>query len=209
MSDKQYIWNYFKNKLNNEYGVAGLMGNLQAESGLISYRVQGDFTDGYTYSKTYTANVDNGIITEYDFVNNGPNGGGYGLAQWTFYTRKQLLYTWYKNYGYDSIGSIELACDFLYYELQTSFPSVLSTLKNASSIRVASDCVLHDFERPADQSEAVEELRESLSQTIYNELTGSSGSEGSEGSGSDSEGVPKTLKHYKFYLFNRRIYEQN
>ena len=28
MSDRQYIWNFFKSKLNNEYGVSGLMGNL-------------------------------------------------------------------------------------------------------------------------------------------------------------------------------------
>ena len=30
----KYIWDYFKAKLNNEYGTAGLMGNLYAESGL-------------------------------------------------------------------------------------------------------------------------------------------------------------------------------
>jgi hypothetical protein len=48
-------------------------------------------------------------------------------------------------------------------------------MKNASSIREASDRVLHDFENPADQSTSVEELRESLGRAIYNELTGSGG----------------------------------
>jgi len=171
----RYIWNYFKDKIGNEYGVAGLMGNLQAESGLCPYRLQGDFTSGYSTSVTYTANVDSGAISEYDFVHNGPNGGGYGLAQWTYSPRKQNLYDRWESGGYDSIGSIELACDFLWYELQTDYSGVLSVLKSASSIREASDKVLHDFENPADQSTAVEELRASLGQAWYEQYSGTGG----------------------------------
>jgi len=171
----RYIWNYFKDKIGNEYGVAGLMGNLQAESGLCPYRLQGDFTSGYSTSVTYTANVDSGAISEYDFVHNGPNGGGYGLAQWTYSPRKQNLYDRWESGGYDSIGSIELACGFLWYELQTDYSGVLSVLKSASSIREASDKVLHDFENPADQSTAVEELRASLGQAWYEQYSGTGG----------------------------------
>lgn len=169
----KYIWDYFVNKISNEYGVAGLMGNLQAESGLCPYRLQGDFSSGYTRSIEYTANVDNGTISENDFVNNGPGGGGYGLAQWTFYTRKQELYDRWQSGGYSSIGSIELACDFLWYELQTSFKGVLSVLKSAGSVREASDKVLHDFENPADQSEAVEETRAAMGAAWYEQFAGS------------------------------------
>lgn len=171
---KQYIWNYFTGKIGNEYGVAGLMGNLQAESGLHCDRVQGDIPYS-SYSQEYTAQVDSGAISENDFVHNGPGGGGYGLAQWTYYSRKQALYNMYKSGGYASIGSVELACEYLWWELQNSYPSVLRTLQSASSIREASDVVLHDFENPADQSESVEVLRESLGQAIYNELTGTGG----------------------------------
>ena len=173
MSDKTYIWGALLSDIGNEYGVAGLMGNLQAESGLIPYRVQGDFSDGYSESISYTSKVDSGEISEYDFVNNGPGGGGYGLAQWTYYTRKQALYNMKQSGGYSSIGSVELACAYLLYELKNDYPSVYNTLKNATSIRVASDCVLHDFESPADQSESVEILRESLGTALYNELSGS------------------------------------
>ncbi len=171
---KQYIWNFFKSKLNNEYGVAGLMGNLQAESGLHCDRVQGDIPYS-NYSKEYTAKVDSGEISEHDFVYNGVGGGGYGLAQWTFWSRKQALYNMYKSGGYSSIGSVELACDFLWSELQSTYAPVLNVLKNATSIREASDKVLHDFENPADQSTSVEELRANLGQAIYNELSGSGG----------------------------------
>lgn len=166
-----YIWNYFMSKIVNEYGVAGLMGNLYAESGLCPYIVQGDIPVS-DYSVEYTENVDNGTITEADFVNNGPGGGGYGLAQWTYYTRKQALYDMWKSDGYSSIGSIVLACDYLWYELQTSFAGVLSVLKTATSIREASDKVLHDFERPADQSEAVEVVRESYGRVYYDKFAG-------------------------------------
>lgn len=167
----RYIWDYFMDKIGNEYGVAGLIGNLQAESGLHPDRVQGDipYSD---YSKEYTAQVDAGTISESEFVNNGPNGGGYGLAQWTFYSRKQSLYNMYKSGGYSSIGSIELACDYLWYELQNSYTGVLSVLKSAASVREASNAVLHDFERPADQSESVENTRASMGQYWFDLYAG-------------------------------------
>lgn len=202
------IWGYFKNKIGNEYGVAGLMGNLQAESGLYPDRVQGDIPYS-SYSKTYTANVDKGLVAEYDFVNNGPNGGGYGLAQWTHPSRKQALYNMYKERGYTSIGSIGLACEYLWYELQYTFPSVLNTLINATSVREASDTVLHDFENPAIQTEAVEEQRASLGQSYYNQFTGTSGEVIDPDNPSDPD-IPNTptskpkRKTYNFILFNQR-----
>lgn len=196
---KQTIWNLLLADIGNEYGVAGLMGNLQAESGLIPYRVQGDFSSGYSESISYTEKVDSGEISEYDFVHNGPNGGGYGLAQWTFYTRKQGLYDMYKS-GYSSIGDVNLACAYLLYELKNDYSGVYNTLKSATSIRQASDKVLHDFESPADQSAEVEVLRAQMGTNIYEELTGTSGGD----TGGDSGGIIKKRKGYNFILFNKR-----
>ena len=34
MSNEEIIWAWLSERIGNEYGVAGLMGNLQAESGL-------------------------------------------------------------------------------------------------------------------------------------------------------------------------------
>ena len=201
---KQTIWNLLLADIGNEIGVAALMGNLQAESGLIPYRVQGDFSSGYSESISYTEKVNSGEISEYDFVHNGPNGGGYGLAQWTFYTRKQGLYDMYKS-GYSSIGDVNLACAYLLYELKNDYSDVYSTLKSATSIRVASDKVLHDFESPADQSAEVEVLRAQMGTNIYEELTGTSGGgSGDSGDSGDSTGSIKKRKGYNFILFNRR-----
>lgn len=166
------IWDRLNTEIKNEYGTAALMGNLYAESGLYPDRVQGDIPYS-SYSQTYTANVDNGTISKMDFAHNAPNGGGYGLAQWTYYTRKIALYDFWKNGNYPSIGSVELACDFLIFELKNSFVGVWEALANATSIRAASDVVLHDFENPADQSESVEELRCELGTEVYNAFAGS------------------------------------
>ena len=171
-SNPKQVWDYFMSKIGNEYGVAGLMGNLQAESGLYPDRVQGDVPYS-SYSQEYTAKVDSGEISSYDFVNNGPGGGGYGLAQWTYPARKQALYDLYKSGGYPSIGSMRLACDYLWHELQTEFSGVLAVLQTATSVREASDAVLHDFERPADQSALVEQVREKNGLAWYNRFSGS------------------------------------
>ena len=170
---EQIIWNYLKNKIGNEYGVAGLMGNLQAESGLYPDRLQGDIPYS-SKSREYTAKVDSGVISEYDFVNNGPGGGGYGLAQWTYKPRKQALYNMYKT-GFSSIGAIDLALEYLWFELQTSYSGVLKVLQTATSVREASDKVLHDFENPAVQTEAVELSRASMGQEWFRQFNGTGG----------------------------------
>ena len=164
-----YVWAELYNVIGNEYGVAGLMGNLQAESGIIPYRLQGDFSSNYYKSINYTNNVNSGAISRAEFISDQQ---GYGLAQWTFSTRKADLYDMYINGGYSSIGDVTLGVAFLVYELQNSYSGVLSVLQNATSIREASDIVLHQFENPQEQGPAVEALREALSTTIYNEQSG-------------------------------------
>ena len=177
---KQHIWDFMKSKIGNEYGVAGLMGNLYAESGLSPTNLQNTYETslGMTDAQ-YTTAVDNGSYSESEFVN---DSAGYGLAQWTYYSRKQLLYNEKVSAGV-SIGDIDLQLNFLYWELQNSYPTVLRTLETATTIRQASDVVLLDFERPADQSESVQLYRASLGQSFYNELTGTGGGGGGGGGG--------------------------
>ena len=167
----KYVWDYFMDKINNEKGVAGLMGNLHAESGVKPNNLQDSYESLLGYNDTtYTNAVNNGSYTEAQFVK---DSAGYGLAQWTFYTRKQGLYDMWKSGSYSGIDDIKLACDFLYYELSTDYKGVLNVLKNATSIREASDVVLHDFESPEDQSESVEIKRENFAVYYYNKFSGS------------------------------------
>lgn len=79
------IWNYFKAKGLSDYGIAGLMGNLYAESGLSPINLQNSFEIRLKYTDaSYTAAVDNGSYTNFVY-----DKAGYGLAQWTYWSRKQ------------------------------------------------------------------------------------------------------------------------
>lgn len=166
--EKRY-WDAINTKINNEYGTAGLMGNLKAESGLIPYRKENDNTPPYLASQQYTNNVDSGIYTKSEFVGDEI---GYGLAQWTFSTRKEKLYNFHLEDNV-SIGDFNLSLKMLFYELEGSYINVFNILKNANNVREASDSVLHDYESPGDQGESVEIYRAQLGQAIYDKYAGS------------------------------------
>lgn len=165
-NSEKYIWDYLKSKGLNDFAVAGVMGNLQAESGLRSNNLQNTFEKKLGMSdEQYTAAVDNG--TYKNFVH---DSAGYGLAQWTFWSRKQGLLD-YCNSKSASIGDLTAQLDWLWKEF-TARPSLMNQLNSAKSVREASDAVLHGYEAPADQSEAVEVQRASLGMTFYDKYSG-------------------------------------
>lgn len=159
-SNAKIIWDYLMKKINNPYGVAGLMGNLQAESGLNPKNLQNscEKKSGYT-DQTYTLNVDNGTYT--NFAN---DKYGYGICQWTSSGRKLGLMQFKGN---KSIGDLTMQLDYLWKELNTSYKIVLNTIKSAKSVKEASDIVLTKFERPKDQSDAVKIKRASYGQYFF------------------------------------------
>ena len=167
----QAIWNYLMSFINNEYGVSGLMGNLYAESGLLPFRLQGDYdsANNYPRSHEYSADVNDGTISEYTFVHDSK---GYGLAQWTTSGRKQGLWTLCLGGTYYGIDNLQKQLEYIEDELTNSYTGVLNTLINATSIREASNKVLFDYESPADQSLAVQLQREGYSIDIYNTYSG-------------------------------------
>ena len=131
-------------------GIAGLMGNLVAESELIPQNLQNDYEKslGHTDS-SYTQAVDKGTYN--NFVG---DSAGYGLAQWTSSDRKQGLLNLAKERK-TSIGDLETQLLFLMQELKQSHPEVLKVLKTTNDIREATAIVLRQFERPKDQSDSV------------------------------------------------------
>lgn len=161
-SNEEKIWNYLFTKINNPYGVAGLMGNLYAESGLRPDNLQNSYEKslGLTDAQ-YTAAVDNGSYT--NFIK---DKAGYGLAQWTYWSRKENMYNYIKKAN-ASIGDLETQLNFLYKELNEGYKTVLADLKTAKSVLEASNSVLLKFERPADQSVKIQNKRASYSQIYY------------------------------------------
>lgn len=161
------IYQKLKAAIGNDYGVFGLMGNLMAESGLKANNLQNSYNKKLNISdEDYTLVVDENAYP--DFV---ADKAGYGLAQWTYWSRKQKLLQYAQAYGC-SIGDENMQVDFMIGELMASYPSVLNVLKTATSIREASDCVLTQYERPANQSESVKAKRAAYGEDLMKQLLG-------------------------------------
>ena len=138
------IWKYYKSLGIPDNAIAGIMANIQAESGLNSKNLQDSYETklGYT-DDSYTKAVDNGRYT--NFVN---DSAGYGLAQWTYWSLKQALLNYAKQKK-KSIGDMDMQLEFLYKQLSESYPSTWKKMINASSPEEASTIMLDEFERPA------------------------------------------------------------
>ena len=163
MTDEQKIWSFLMGKIGNAYGVAGLMGNLYAESALRPNNLQNSYEKSLGMTdESYTAAVDNGTYS--GFVN---DAAGYGLAQWTYHTRKAALLAYVQSVG-ASVGDLDAQLAFLWKELSEGYSaSMLAILKAAKTVKEASDAVLTKFERPADQSDNVKTKRAGYGQTYY------------------------------------------
>lgn len=175
-NNEERIWNYLIEKGLSKAGAAGLMGNLNAESALNPKNLQNSYEKklGYT-DDSYTAAVDNGSYK--NFVH---DSAGYGLAQWTYWSRKQNMLE-FARAASKSIGDLEMQLDFLFKELTEGYKAVLNVLKTATTVRAASDSVLLNYERPADQSEAVKTKRAGYGQTYYNKYAGTASKPGNGG----------------------------
>lgn len=155
------IWNKLKSYGLNDFAVAGVMGNFCAESGFAANNLQNSFNERLKMTDAeYTAAVDNGSYT--NFVR---DSAGYGLAQWTYWSRKQALLEFARQRG-KSIGDLDMQLEFFWKEVQ-GYKAVLDVLKNAASILDASNAMLHGYEKPADQSAGSEKKRAAYGQGIY------------------------------------------
>ena len=161
--NEKLIWQYLKSQGFTDEGTAGLMGNLYAESGLNPTNLQNTYEKKLGLSDSaYTTAVDNG-----SYKNFIKDSAGYGLAQWTFWTRKQNLLNFAKEKN-KSIGDLNMQLEFLMKELNTNYKGIVQVLKTTNSIQEASNAILLHYEKPADQSVAVQNKRASFGQNYYN-----------------------------------------
>lgn len=188
-NNEEKIWNFLVGKGLSKAGAAGLIGNLYAESALNPQNLQNSYESklGYTDS-SYTAAVDSGSYN--NFVR---DSAGYGLAQWTYWSRKQNMLEFARAAG-KSIGDLEMQLDFLFKELSEGYKTVLAVLKAATTVKTASDSVLVNYERPADQSDAVKIKRAGYGQTYYDKYAGVAGNGGISMGYTNSSLVDCTVK---------------
>ena len=114
-------------------------GNMMCESNMtanIAQRGMTTLTDAQ-----YTAAADSGAI---DFAHDAV---GYGLCQWTYYTRKQALLDYARSCGV-SVGDEQMQVQFCLNELRTGYPRLWAYLQTTQDIHCAGD-ICTDYERPA------------------------------------------------------------
>lgn len=122
-----------------------MWGNIAKESGGESNRVQGDFSPTRMVSKAYTKDVDEGRISPDTWAR---DGRGYGLIQWTFWSRKQGLLNYAKAHG-KSIGDTAMQADYVVLELKRDYPALWQYLTATDNLYEATLRICVEFERPA------------------------------------------------------------
>lgn len=169
MNNERTIWDFLKSKGLSDAGAAGLMGNLYAESGFNPKNLQNTFEKKLGMNDAaYTASVDSGKYT--NFVR---DSAGYGLAQWTYWSRKENLLVFAKA-AKKSIGDLGMQLDFLISELGSY--GLLENLKKAASVREASNLILLQFEKPASMnSKATQDKRAAYGQSYYDKYAAKNG----------------------------------
>ena len=161
-TNEKIIWQFFKVQGLTDAGVAGLMGNLYAESGLEPTNLQNNFEKKLKYTDAeYTRAVDNGVYR--NFVK---DQAGYGIAQWTYWSRKEGLLKIAKEKK-QSVGSLQVQLEFLLKELTTSFIALLKILKSTNSIEKATNDFLIQFGNPLNPTKEMLDTRVKQAEKYY------------------------------------------
>lgn len=145
MTNRQYFYNALKAAGLTHAAAIGFLGNLDCESpGCEPCRMEGDFSSDLKKSKEYAAKVDSGQISRDTFS----HSGGWGAAQWTWYSRKERLYDVAKK-AKKSIADRGVQADYIVWELQNYFPDLWGFLKVTTSVYNATARICKEYEQPA------------------------------------------------------------
>lgn len=137
-----------------------------------------------------------------DRVGEDSSGHGYGLVQWTPYTK----YTdWCSSSGFGDPSEMDSNLARIMYEVKNNIQwigtgsyygmSFEDFSKSNESVDYLAVGFLLCYERPADQSESVQNYRSSLANAWYEYLGGTPVNPG---------GKTRKKKKYNFILFNKR-----
>ncbi|HUD03714.1 MAG TPA: phage tail tip lysozyme [Patescibacteria group bacterium] len=144
------VWNYLRSQGLSEEQTAGILGNLDAESGIIPSRVQTNNPDGYSdvLKPEYLGHV------------------GYGIAQWTTVLRQTGLINLARSKSVKD-SDINMQAEYLWQELNGFDKGVLDALKKTTTIRAAAVEILLHYEIAGDTGKRMQDYRTSLAQKWY------------------------------------------
>ncbi len=175
-ADPKYIWDYLMKTIKNPYGVAGIMGNLFAESSLDTYCKTGG--DKKINGLQYAEMVDK-AENLYECTHDGV---AFGLVQWCFWTRKEGLYSMAQSNG-KSIGNLDIQLDYLILEMSECYKTVWNTVLNCASVSEATEIVMKKYEKPANTGDKALAKRVSKAVQYYEKYA-------------EEKDIPKTLTKY-------------
>ena len=164
----EHIWNYLSSKGLGSLAIAGIMGNMQQESGFNPKVMEGG-------GESDEVNLD--------------SDGGYGLCQWSF-SRKQDLANFAQSQGKSS-GDLETQLDFMLSELSRG--DTISKMDNAGSAGQAAYIFHSDFERSADGPEVIQNRMNNAEQAFQTQGKGIATGSTFRGSGSSSNSGPQGI----------------
>lgn len=164
----EHIWNYLSSKGLGSLAIAGIMGNMQQESGFNPKVMEGG-------GESDEVNLD--------------SDGGYGLCQWSF-SRKQDLANFAQSQGKSS-GDLETQLDFMLSELSRG--DTISKMDNAGSAGQAAYIFHSDFERSNDGPEVIQNRMNNAEQAFQTQGKGIATGSTFKGSGSSSNSGPQGI----------------
>lgn len=145
------IWAKLKSFGFPDNSCAAIMGNIKAESDYRSNNVENaSGIDDDVYTKRVDASVDPNYFIH--------DGHGYGLFQWTWWTRKKGLLEYCAKRN-KSIADQDAQLEYFLIELQTDFPVLYSKLIQGGDVGVLTAEFCRVFENPLNQNESVMKQR--------------------------------------------------
>ena len=165
IDNSKRAWDFFKSKNLTDEVCAGILGNLYAESGINPRNMENGYEKKLNFTDdTYTECVDNGTYKNFII-----DGVGFGIAQFTYSGYKKILYDTAKSKSL-SVGNLDLQLQVL-YDMLIGNQQIRNSLKNAKSVKEASNVILLQYEKPYDQSMLVQNLRAKYSQDFYDKYS--------------------------------------
>lgn len=140
--NQQKVYNFFKEKGLNDTAIAGIMGNLEQESGMMSNNLQNTYNTKFNLSdKEYTSKVKCGEIPETEFIN---DNAAYGIGQWKTAGRKKGLMDFAKSKN-TTIDDPDMQLEYMWKEMQEK-PGLISELNSCQTYDNAAYVFAADFE---------------------------------------------------------------
>lgn len=123
-------------------GACAMLGNMQAESALRSNNAEDNRTS--LTDDEYTRQADSFAISQAKFVHDGI---GYGLCQWTYWSRKKALVEYAHDIG-KSVGDEAMQVDFCVGELKADFPGLWNFLCTTEDTYEETSRICIEYENP-------------------------------------------------------------